>query len=495
LAKRVLLVNWDNYPNVASGGVYVWAKALVEELSDYEFVVFNQLSNANANAKYTVPRNVRGVIEVPLFGTHRIEEFYPGSSPLVEKMRRSGGDALEREFLPAFEVFLGCLLSDAGDPDSLVDSILQLRRQLVNHDAKKLLEHPRTWDALCTHLKRDPLYRWMSLREALVAYGLIQRGLQILTVELPEVDLVHGSLAWWPAMIAVVAKHEQGVPVVITEHGVAYRELMLYFNSVLYNEPSKIFWKVFSRNLVRAVYHEADVIAPVCAANANWERDLGADPAKIQVVYNGINLERFRPMDSPRPDAPTVVSVARIDAFKDVTTLIYAMVHVREKVKGARCVIYGSSNNLQYSRRCLRVAEEVGLGDALVFAGGTSEPEKAYNSGDVIAFSSITEGFPFSVIEAMACGKAVVATAVGGVKEALEGCGVMVRSRDPEELAEGLVMVLTDPGLKKGLETAALQRAREKFSAGTMAARYREIYQRLTAAPGAKVAPTEVEIH
>jgi glycosyltransferase involved in cell wall biosynthesis len=128
----------------------------------------------------------------------------------------------------------------------------------------------------------------------------------------------------------------------------------------------------------------------------------------------------------------------------------------------------------------MKVANDLGLGDGFVFAGGTREPERAYNVGDVVVFSSITEGFPFSVIEAMACGKAVVATRVGGVAEALEGCGVMVRSRDPKSLANGIVKVLTDQEFRRTLEVQALARARERFSSEAMLASYRQIYEKLT---------------
>lgn len=487
-----MLVNWDNYPNVASGGVYVWAKALIEGLSSYEFVVFNQLSNANANASYYVAPNVGQVMELPLFGTHRIEEYYRGSPPLIDRVNKSGKDALQNGFLPVFDRFVECLISDDGNPEALTGAILDIRRAMRGHDAKKFLEHPKVWEAFLSRLKRDPLYKWMSVRESLVAFGLIQRGLQILSVEIPEVDIVHTSLAWWPALIAVVAKEERGVPVVVTEHGVAYRELMLYFNSILYNEPSKIFWKVFSRNIVKTVYRAADIITPVCKANAGWEEALGADPKRIRVVYNGIELDRFKPMKLERPRGPTVVSVARVDAFKDTTNLIYAMAHVRKEIPEARCLLFGDSNNLSYSKRCMKVANELGIGEGFTFAGGTKEPEKAYNKGDVVVFSSITEGFPFSVIEAMACGKAVVATAVGGVSEALEGCGVLVKSRDPVALADGIVGVLSNPGIRHELEGLARARAEERFSSVTMVTQYKQIYEELTSGRGQETTEREL---
>jgi len=480
MTKRVLLVNWDNYPNVASGGVYVWAKVLVEGLSDWDFVVFNQLSNANANANYSVTPNVREVLEVPLFGTQRIEEFYYGSSPMLDRVEKSTDEVIEKSFLPLFERFLTCLLADEGDPEAFTREIMRMRRVLMLHDTKKLLENRKTWDAFAGHLQRDQLYRWMSIKEALVAYGLVQRGLQILSVDLPEVDLVQTSLAWWPSLIGVAAKIEQDVPMVVTEHGVAYRELMLYYNSLLYEEPSKIFWKVFSRNVVNLVYHSADRVAPVCKANAVWEEALGVPESKIRVVYNGIDTSRFRPMDVPRPKGRTVVSVARIDPFKDTTTLIYAMAHVRERLGDVRCILYGDSTLLDYSKRCEEVVKEQGLEDYFIFAGGTNEPEKAYNTGDVVVFSSITEGFPFSVIEAMACGKAVVATEVGGVPEALEGCGVTVKSRDPKTLANGICRLFEDEAYRRSLEEKALARARERFSVAAMVDEYRQIYKELT---------------
>ena len=494
MTKRVLLVNWDNYPNVASGGVYTWAKVLVDSHPDWDFVVFNQLSNANASSNYAVSPNVRKVLAVPLFGTQRIEEFYHGTSTLLDRVSRSTPEVIEGSFIPAFRGFLHLLLADDCDPQRLTGAMMQLRRVLLRHDTKKLLEHSATWEAFMDLLQRDSLYRWMNIKEALLAYELVQRGLQILALEVPEVDLIQTSLAWWPSLIGVAAREEQGVPMVVTEHGVAYRELMLYYNVLLYDEPSKIFWKVFSKNLVSVVYSAADKIAPVCKANAVWEEAFGVPPRKIHVIYNGIDTKRFRPMEVKRPPEPTVVSVARVDPFKDITTLIYAMTTVRKEIPKAKCVLFGASKDLDYSRRCVKVVKEQGLEDCFRFAGGTKEPEKAYNVGDVVVFSSITEGFPFSVIEAMACGKAVVATEAGGVPEALEGCGIMVKSRDPKLLADGVTRLLSDDGLRRSYESKALARARERFSVEAMAGEYRSVYEEMTTAPGSRVSPRLEEV-
>ncbi len=480
MTRKVLLVNWDNYPNVASGGVYAWSKRLVEGIPDWDFVIVNQVTGPNANSRYSVPPNVVGVIEIPIFGTHRLDEFSQDKKRFFEKILRTTDKVVAKDFVPIFGRFLDCLTADDGDPDEAARLVVEMHTFLVSHDAKKCFEHPRTWDAFLEHISRDLLYSGMSVKEALTVFQSLQRSLQVLGVEIPRVDVVHCSLAWIPSLVALVAKAESRCPIVVTEHGVAYRELMLYYNAYLFNEPSKIFWKVFARNVVRPIYERADVIAPVCQANAGWEAALGAAQSKIKVIYNGIDTEKFKPMPVRRDGcAPTVVSVARIDPFKDITTLAYAIKQARARIPNIRCLVFGDSNNLDYSLRCVKVVEDQKLGPNFTFMGGTKEPEKAYNLGDVVVFNGITEGFPFAVIEAMACGKAIVATAVGGVAEALEGCGILVKSRDPETLAEGIVRLLTDGRLRDELGQAALKRARSEFSLQTSIYRYKALYQDL----------------
>jgi polysaccharide biosynthesis protein PelF len=478
--KKVLLINWDCYPNFPTGGVYTWTKSLVDAMTDYEFIVVNELSNSNSNGKYTIPQNVSKVFEVPIFGATRYEEFCKRNDFLLERILRTTQKAIEKKFVPLYEEFLKSVLSDRCNTKILTDTVIKLHDLLTVYDAKKCLEHHLVWDIFIEYLNKEPLYRNMTFKEALTAFHLIQRNIQLLSIEIPKVDIIHCSLAWLPSLVAVYAKKESNCPVIITEHGVAFRELLLYYNGFLFDEPSKIFWKVFSHNIVRAIYSITDLITPVCEANKKWEQSLGAELSKIRVIYNGVDTSRFKPMKVKREDPrPTVVTVARVDVFKDIVCLIQSIKYVKEQIPDIKCLIYGTSSDLDYSLRCLRTVKELQLEDNVKFMGGTKEPEKVYNEADVIAISSITEGFPFTIIEAMACGKAVAASDVGGVREALEGCGLLVRSRRPQALAQAIVQLIKDENLRSQFEQAALKKVRERFTLEKCIENFKKEYDEL----------------
>ena len=463
--KKVLLINWDGYPNIASGGVYTWTKALIDSTQDYEFIVVNALSNPNCNSLYTLPPNVTTVIDVPIFGSHRYDEFSKEKKSILPKILRTTESIIKNNFLILYKEFLQVVLSDRCDTKLLEELVIKLHQFLLKYDSKKCLEHHLCWDIFVDHLNKQHLYRHLTMKEALIAFQLVQRHIALLSIQIPKVDIIHCSLAWLPSLIAIYARKESNCPVIITEHGVAYRELLLYYNRYLFDESSKIFWKIFSHNIIRTVYSISDTLTTVCNFNKTWEEKLGADPSKIKVVYNGVDTSKFRPVEVKRNDhRPTVVSVARIDPFKDIVCLTQAIGYVKEEIPDIQCLIYGASIDLEYSIRCAKAVRDLHLEENVKFMGGTKEPEKAYCAGDIVAISSIMEGFPFTVIEAMACGKAVVASDVGGVREALGDCGILVRSRRPRELAKGIIRLLQDKDLRCKFEKDSLNKINAEFT-------------------------------
>lgn len=479
--KDVLLVNWDSYPNFASGGVYTWEKALIEKMSDWKFTVMNFLSNSNSNGNYSVAPNVKSVIEFPMYGTNRYEEFYSDRTNLLPKIARTNKPVIQGQFIPLFRAFLSNIVSGNFDPELFSEQTLKLHDFFQKFDSKKCLEYFSTWEIFSECIRSDPIYRHMPMQSALSTFQMFQRSTQLFSIEVPKVDIIHCSLAWLPSLVGIVGKAEHRCPLILTEHGVAFRELMLYSSSYMYDEPSKVFSKIFTQNIVKALYSNADIIAPVCKANTVWEKMLGASESKIRVIYNGVDTNRFRPLPLPKPPRnPVVVFVGRVDSFKDIVCLITSISLAKKELPALECLIYGASTDLEYSEKCIKVVRQLGMDGSVRFMGSIKQPEKAYSLGDLVVSSSITEGFPFSVIEAMSCGKTVVATDVGGVREALDGCGILVRSRRPSEMAEAIVALIKNDKLRNELGLAAMQRARQKFTLDQSIQNYRALYEEVT---------------
>ena len=149
------------------------------------------------------------------------------------------------------------------------------------------------------------------------------------------------------------------------------------------------------------------MICPVTDANAYWEMSLGVDPAKILVLYNGL---RQPEPPTPPPGTRIVVSVGRIDPLKDIHTLLRVAAETLRIVPDARFRHYGAVTEGEeaYGRSCLALHERLGLGERFRFMGRTTDPNGGRAGADVVLMTSISEGLPMSVLEAMSQGRPIV---------------------------------------------------------------------------------------
>jgi len=154
---------------------------------------------------------------------------------------------------------------------------------------------------------------------------------------------------------------------------------------------------------------------------------------------------------------------------------------VRQEIPEARLRLFGSppAGSEGYRDRCQALIDSLGLAGAAVFEGRVDDVVDAYHAGQAVVLSSSSEGFPYTVIEAMTSGRATVSTDVGGVREAVGDTGLVVPARDPKALAAACVLVLTDHELRHRLARAARARALQNFTLEQFLAVYREIYPTL----------------
>jgi glycosyltransferase involved in cell wall biosynthesis len=143
-------------------------------------------------------------------------------------------------------------------------------------------------------------------------------------------------------------------------------------------------------------------------------------------------------------------------------------------------IVYGATDaDPPYTEQCRKLITELQLNETLQLAGNHPRPHEMYVEGDITVLSSISEGFPYVVIESMACERPVVATDVGGVREAIADTGVVVPPKDPAALAQGMVTLLANPAHRAELGRRARERVLAQFVTENVLDNYWDLYHRL----------------
>ncbi len=145
--------------------------------------------------------------------------------------------------------------------------------------------------------------------------------------------------------------------------------------------------------------------------------------------------------------------------MKGQSDLIRATAIVKQEIPEVEVRIYGASTDADYFDQCQQLVAEKQLEKNIIFAGLTKEPWRVYSDADIVVLPSISEGFPYVVVEAMMCGAAIVASDVGGVREALGSAGLLTPSRSPAALAKAILSLLHNPAERQRLGAMAMERA------------------------------------
>lgn len=468
-AARVTLLTEGTYPH-SHGGVSVWCDQLVTGMPDIEFDVIAVTGTGREPIVWDLPDHVRGVLSVPMWGTA------PEGRPPRGRSRRQLTDAYER-FLTA--------LVDPGAEDGFAPALHAMARAAASGELSPFLRGDTAITILTAVWTRPgPAVREArpTLRDALTATALLEHALRPLAAPSPQDGVAHAVSGGVAVLPGLAARERHGVPLLLTEHGVYLRERYLGYRTAPYRWPVKAVILGFFRLLAEESYRQAALITPGNRYNRLWEEQGGADPESIRTVYNGVDPAAFPPA-GPEPETLTLSWAGRVDPIKDLETLIRAFALVRERLPDTRLRLFGGTprGGEAYRERCEALAAELGHGDAVTFEGRVDDIKDAYAAGNVVMLSSISEGFPFTLIEAMSCGRATVSTDVGGVREAVGDTGLVVPPRDPGAMAAAALELLDDPVRRRAMGEAARLRVIEQFTLRQTIDTFRAIYHELAA--------------
>ncbi|MEB8326795.1 GT4 family glycosyltransferase PelF [Dietzia kunjamensis] len=481
---RIALLNEGTYP-VNTGGVSTWCDQMIKGMPDHTWEVVTLTGGSRTPITWEVPAQVRATTLYPVWAP--VRAGLPEGQLLARRRRARVRSAL-REMWAAILPPAGTIAVTDGtvhhDPGRLSAALRELidagrgdlfRLLGTESSAEALLD---AWWAHSPALDRSAR---LSVGDAVEAATLVDRALCATDVKFGEVDLVHASSNGSAALVGLARKWRDGVPLILTEHGVYLRERYLALAGTQLGWSARYAVCTALRALCVLVYDEADLLLPVSDFNARWAVRLGADPARIHTVRNGVDTSTMTPV-GPEPEIPTISFVGRIDPLKDLETLVRAYAVVRAALPETRLRIFGPcpAGNAGYKQEIEATIDELGIGDGVTWEGPTAGPRPAVEAGSVVALSSVSEGLPFTTIEAMMCGRVTVNTDVGGVSEAVGSDGLLgglVPPRDPDAFAQECLRFLTDDALREETGRRAREHALQSFALDSCIDAFREWYE------------------
>ena len=483
----VTLILEGTYPYVA-GGVSSWVHQMLTSHPQRRFSLFHIGPHPGAYTRrlYQIPGNVSCLEEVHCRGGALVRR-----RPIRSRRGRSRVLAAIRR-LHTDDTVDDALLDDLAADDLSVSDFLH------GDEAFELL--------------RDELYPRLSPDAPFTAFFWHFRAmhvpmLRLLAALCPPAHVYHAVSTGYAGLVGAVTSWRLGRPLVVTEHGLYARERELELSRAAWIDdgdaagplvprpsPLRRFWSRWFRMLSRIAYHRAARLLTLSEVNRAKQLADGADPAKIVVVPNGVDQERWRPVAERRqggdPQRPRIGFVGRIVPIKDVITLIRAAGLAREQVAFELWIVGPDEEDPAYAARCRSLVAQLNLEEDVRFLG--SQPvADIYPQLDAVVLTSLSEGQPLVILEAHAAGLPVIASDVGACREMIEGgddgdrrlgpSGIVTRVASPADTAAALVRLIRNSELRVAMGRAGLQRVSARYQLRQVVASYDSLYASMVA--------------
>lgn len=286
------------------------------------------------------------------------------------------------------------------------------------------------------------------------------------------IDIIHSHTI---VNDALTAKSIGNIPKIQTEHSSGFLVAM---------EEGK------HKRLYKWLLSHADHVIGTSQELADTIIKLSITHDKTSFISNGIDIERFNPRVEGgeirekykiKPEEKVILCPRRLELKNGVYYLIRAMPHIIQQSSNVRCLIVG--DGLEMARLKQEVIKLV-VADSAIFAGRVpnSEMPKYYAASDIVVLPSLREATSIAGLEAMATGKPLVGTNVGGIPQIIADgkTGILVPPRNPEELAYAIVALLNDDGKRAKMGLNARKRTEREFSWQIIARQTQNLYDELT---------------
>lgn len=484
MRAKICLIVEGSYPYV-SGGVASWAHQLITALDEYEFCVVALRAKEEKGLKslYELPKNVSSLKHIYL-GEGAQRGIFALSSLSIKKEilealtdfpRLTGFDKIAKSFYMAKDK-------------------QRLKKEIIYSED--------------TYLMIEDVYKKFSLSgKSFLDFFWNIRSLylgvsNVLLSNVEKADIYHTVSTGYAGVYAAFCKiNNPSSQMILTEHGIYTRERNMEVslsrwpdidkNAYLPQDGIGIYknlWQASFMAMSYVCYDNADKIISLHDKNNQIQIKEGADPKKVSVIRNGVDLSAFAYRQRSGVSSPPIIGfLGRVTKIKDVKTFIRAADIVLKKYPSAIFLVAGPfDEDKEYFIECQKVAELLGLGESLKFLGKT--PSKEFCTKiDILVLTSLSEGQPLVISEAASCGAPSIATDVGGCREMIEGGvgddigvgGVITRSSNPAATAEAIIKLIESDEFYAECSKNARKRAGAFYDEKLFFSEYRRVYGEL----------------
>ncbi len=492
MTADVCLLLEGTYPFVP-GGVSSWVHRIIRGMPERTFALVHLAPRPDSYAEqaFDLPDNVVSLTQGSLM------------IPAARRQRRAPPTLLR-----AFADFTTTLRTGAGDGAAALAGELddlQGRPELVDD----ILHCRATWAML-----RDA-YLADAPDESFVDYywhwlGIYRPLLNVLTTPVPDAGCYHSISTGYAGILAALARHRTGRPMLLTEHGIYTKERRIEIHAAEWirdDRPGEdvpaleapFFRRQWNRqfeHISRTCYAAADRVITLYEGNRQEQLRSGADAERTSIVANGIDLELYaaaaeRHAKRLQHQPFTVAFAGRVAPIKDLRTFVSAARLVARAVPNLVVRVLGpTSDDPDYAAECHQYVSQIGLDDVIHFEGSVVLAE-ALADVDVLVLTSISEAQPLVVLEAGAVGVPVVCTDVGACSELVHGAtpddrrlgsgGLLTPIASPGATAQAILELWRDPQLRRRLGENLYQRVRRHYTATVMLRSYCRLYDEVLA--------------
>ncbi len=480
----VCLLLEGTYPYVR-GGVSSWTHDIIKQQNHLTFHIVCLLpSDVNLEMKFELPPNVLSVADV-----------------VLRDMPNKKG-APSRNVIKQMQPELQKIINNQATAEDFANLINIVQPAKASLSEDYLLNSAEAWEVL--ESMYESRYATSSMLDYFWSWRSILGGVfSVLLCPLPPAKLYHTICTGYAGLLAARAKIETGAPMLLSEHGIYTNERRVEISSADWLEETassqltidaihsdlRDLWIDSFASYSRICYGAADNIITLFAGNQAAQIEDGANPDKMRIIPNGVDVERFASLPKRLHDVPTIAMIGRVVPIKDVKSFIRACAIMRDQMGDLRAYIMGNmEEDKEYALECQKLAQHLMLDNVLTFTGAVRIDDYLPEI-DVVVFTSVSEAQPLVILEVGAAGIPVVSTFVGACEEMIYGAhdenpalgagGAVVPLSNASAVAHETMRLLADPAYYQSCSQAIRARVATYYNSDMQHQQYRTLYSTL----------------